>query len=76
MEGKIALQACLPQLDTVDIGLFRIKAPYEYMSETDPKKGRKNYRGQDGKVITQSSNVLISPQAKIDYLKNKEFKYI
>lgn len=41
------------------------------MSETDPKKGRKNYRGPDGKVITHSSNVLISPQAKIDYLKNK-----
>lgn len=46
------------------------------MSQTDPKKGRKNYRGQDGKVITQTSNVLISPQAKIDYLKNREFKYV
>jgi hypothetical protein len=41
------------------------------MSETDPTKGRKNYRGQDGKVITQSSNVLTSTQAKLDYLRNK-----
>lgn len=51
------------------------KAPYDYMSETDPKKSRKNHRGSDGKVITQNSNVLISPQSKIDFQRIKEFKY-
>jgi hypothetical protein len=45
------------------------------MSETDPNKKRVNHRGSDGKVITHNSNVLITPQSKIDYSKNKEFKY-
>jgi hypothetical protein len=52
-----------------------MKASYEYMSETDPKKARKNHRGSDGKVITQNSNVLTSPQSKLDFLRNKQFKY-
>lgn len=53
-----------------------MKAAYEYMSETDPKKPAKRYRDENGKVITQSSNMLVSPQSKIEFQKVKEFKYV
>jgi len=46
------------------------------MSDTDPKKPMKKYRNSDGKVITQSCNVLVSPQSKIEYNKVKVFKYV
>jgi len=52
-----------------------MSASYEYISPYDPKKDNKNHRGADGKVITQPSNVLISPQSKITYSQNKKFKY-
>jgi hypothetical protein len=45
------------------------------VSDTDPKKTAKKYRNADGKVITQSANVLVSPQSKIEFSKVKAFKY-
>ena len=52
-----------------------MSASYEYISPFDPKSDQKNYRDSDGKVITHPSNVVISPQSKISFNKNKQFKY-
>lgn len=52
-----------------------MSASYEYISPYDASKVNKNHRDADGKVITQPSNVLISPQSKITYNLNKAFKY-
>lgn len=71
MERKGRLQTGLPEPNFVIHHSRRTKPAYEYMSQTDPKKGRKNFRGPDGKVMTHSSNVLISPQGKIEYQKIK-----
>jgi hypothetical protein len=48
---------------------------YPYMSPNDPSKDKKNYRDADGRVISKAPNMLISPQSKISYNRNKEFKY-
>ena len=50
-------------------------ASYPYISPNDPKQATKNYRDTDGKVIVKSPNMLVSPQSKITYLQNKQFKY-
>ena len=52
-----------------------MSSSYPYMSPSDPKKLAKNYRDSDGKVIVQQPNMLISPQSKITYSQNKQFKY-
>lgn len=75
MERKRNLQAGKAQPDIVTNIELRSKAPYEYVSDTDPKKAAKKYRNADGKVITQSANVLVSPQSKIEFNKVKVFKY-
>ncbi len=71
MVGEGGVQACKTQQDPVLLLLCRTKAPYEYMSDADPKKQRVNHRGPGGKVITENANILISTSSKIDYLKNK-----
>jgi hypothetical protein len=45
------------------------------MSDADPRLKRLSRRAADGKVVTQNANVLVSTQSKLDYLKNKEFRY-
>ena len=52
-----------------------MNAPYPYMTPYDPKKDLKNYRNPEGKVITESPNILISLQSKISYNSMKSFKY-
>ena len=52
-----------------------MSSSYPYMSPSDPKKLAKNYRDSDGRVIVQQPNMLISPQSKITYSQNKQFKY-
>jgi len=52
-----------------------MNAPYPYMTPYDPKKDLKNYRNAEGKVITESPNMLISPQSKISYNSMKSFTY-
>ena len=41
------------------------------MAQTDPAKKKVNHRDGEGKVITQNPNMLISPQSKINYDRNK-----
>jgi hypothetical protein len=75
VERKGDLQASSLESNPVKLLLSSVKAPYEYISDADPKKLKINHRGPNGKVITQNSNVLITTQSKLDYLKNKEFRY-
>lgn len=53
-----------------------MSASYAYISPNDPKKDQKNYRDSDGKVIVQQPNVQTSLPSKINYNRNKEFKYL
>lgn len=45
------------------------------MSPYDPKTDQKQFRDSEGKVITKPPNVQSSPQSKINYQRNKDFKY-
>ena len=46
------------------------------MNPYDHTKDKKNYRDADGKVITHPPNMLVSPQSKVNYNRNKQFKYV
>ena len=75
MVGSGNLQTSQSQQIHVTSPRFSINASYEYISPYDAEKDKKNRRDADGRVITQPPNIMASPQSKIHYQQNKQFKH-